>query len=824
MDLIKDFIRSHGYDFEPEHLDDTWHEFKSATKKGAYIGSRVGDKIVLTFKDWRTGEKFHTKQGFSDTPKDQKEYAKHLKKISEEKIAKQLDVAVMAREDFNLYQDYAEDRCPGYCNLKAIGKILGTKRDTNSWGTTDLIVPLRDVATGEIWNLQRIQPDGFKTFLPGGRVEGLCFWVGEFGSEVYLCEGIATGASVARALTTTAAVVTTFGSQNLVAVARRIRQTYPSIQILICADNDHTNPENPGLTKAIEALELVGGRYCYPIGVSGTDFNDMQKELGAISFGELIEVPLNSEKLLNADMPKKRAVKPRPKKVANDEDQMEMTPQEEAVHEELQVEDTTPETPQASIVKTQVAPFAQVRIAPEESVKLTYNGVLPLLKEDAKEIDYALHVIKSYGTLLERFNGELYRYVGTHWEELGPDDEADLFKKIQAAFDLTKNCTQSKQRSILHTLKTWVPRMKTENILNPPSKKTAFSNGTLELTGEYNNWKLTFREHRPSDYLLCSIPWEFDVTRTKRNLKFEKALDEILTGDPEKEQKLLLIQEMYGACLMPNFPRIFMLWGGTNKGKSSIIKGAKMLVHERNLGELGPNEMIGFDVESLIGKLVNIKLEIDIKAPLNDAILKSFEDNSTSSVKRKFKVHAKVKLPVVHIFGANKIPATYERGIGAHNRRWTVIRIDHFTPPKNANREFFEHIFAENPSGVVNWALEGLERLISNNGHYSALESSRETMEELSLQKDAPGQFFKEIREDESEYIKIQEGERLNRTVFWKLFCKWNDVNFKKNLINSAEFFERALGAGFMQRKIGGERFFLDMACKKPDLLTRLDF
>lgn len=130
-----------------------------------------------------------------------------------------------------------------------------------------LLVPMRDIQ-GQLWNVQRIAPDGFKSFLKGGRVKGLWCLVGEGGSTLCLGEGVATMAAVRRA--TGLPVGSTFSGENLEPVARLVRQRWPGLDLVICADDDAhlvdhpTIKKNLGLEYAKAAAAAVGGRLAVP--------------------------------------------------------------------------------------------------------------------------------------------------------------------------------------------------------------------------------------------------------------------------------------------------------------------------------------------------------------------------------------------------------------------------------------------------------------------------------------------------------------------------------------------------------------------------------
>ena len=106
-----------------------------------------------------------------------------------------------------------------------------------------LLVPMSDTA-GALQNLQRIAPerpaDGGpeKRFLPGGRKSGLWPVVGQAGGApvLLLAEGYATAASVHQA--TRRPVAVCFDAGNLVHVAKALRERWPALPLLLCADDD----------------------------------------------------------------------------------------------------------------------------------------------------------------------------------------------------------------------------------------------------------------------------------------------------------------------------------------------------------------------------------------------------------------------------------------------------------------------------------------------------------------------------------------------------------------------------------------------------------
>lgn len=123
----------------------------------------------------------------------------------------------------------------------------------------DLItVPISSI-DGVIHGLQFISPDGSKRFKTGTSKKGHYFKIGTTkDNTVILSEGLATGANIHEA--TGHCVVVCFDAGNLQPVAQVLRNKFPSLNIIIAADNDIDTAGNPGRSKATAAALSVNAR------------------------------------------------------------------------------------------------------------------------------------------------------------------------------------------------------------------------------------------------------------------------------------------------------------------------------------------------------------------------------------------------------------------------------------------------------------------------------------------------------------------------------------------------------------------------------------
>ena len=164
-----------------------------------------------------------------------------------------------------------------------------------------LLIPMRDTA-GTLHSLQTIAPDGSKRFMDGGRVKGCYHSIGKPNGSVIVCEGYATGASIHEA--TGHAVAVAFNAGNLDAVAVALRAKYPTLKIIVAADDDYQTDGNPGMTKATAAAQVVAGYLAVPIFPAdrpdkATDFNDLHQLAGLDAVKGCIESATLCDKSAN---------------------------------------------------------------------------------------------------------------------------------------------------------------------------------------------------------------------------------------------------------------------------------------------------------------------------------------------------------------------------------------------------------------------------------------------------------------------------------------------------------------------------------------------
>jgi phage/plasmid primase-like uncharacterized protein/phage/plasmid-associated DNA primase len=743
MDELKALLAKHGFDIEPV-FDGQFHRFVRGDEdpsdphgwfKGREIPLEGGSLLFFSFGDWATQEKYKWRSRSPEklTPEQKKSRAETIEKIEaadrqEEEERHRKLAELVARE---LPKGLKEGDCP-YLQNKGLGGhgLFGCVRDKDR--PEDLLVPLTDVS-GMPWSVQRIFPDGTKRYLKGARKQGLFHLIPGPGTNgIYICEGLATGATVH--LATGAAVACAMDAGNLLPVAQALRTKYAQAKLIIAADDDHEKPKNAGVTEGRKAAQAVGALFVKPSferPEGNTDFNDLHVAEGLDAV---------KEQLAGGPAPAAPAL-PAPVTVEPG------TGDPESDFEPLNLLDGK----------------GNPRLPTEQELVLT--------------------LLKKFRGLLVKQERDIFRYTGTHWVLLDTAHQ-DLIKT-----GIQRLCGgRAKLSHVENAFKFFLIQLPAKpekvDLFAPNPIAANFLNGTLWLRKNPDfTYRLDFQPHAREDYLVNVLPYEYPPRPEEKNEEFDQMLPRVFAGDPDRDEKIRAVRQMYGACLMPAFPKLFLLYGQPKTGKSTIINIATRLVHEENRCDVVPSEFEGFNMESMAGKLVNIDTDLPDREPIRDDVVKKIIDRKKFRIRRKGVKDLQAHIPAVHIFGANEIPPSFEAS-KAHERRWIFIGCNTIIAGRELMQEYWDFCFEQNPLGILRFALEGLEDLVAHKGHYSVPPSSQVAFEEWHRRGNPMVEFLHAAQRGEelanSTRLIAHPEARIKRDELWKIFLAWGEATNRK--------------------------------------------
>ena len=316
------------------------------------------------------------------------------------------------------------------------------------------------------------------------------------------------------------------------------------------------------------------------------------------------------------------------------------------------------------------------------------------------------------GYMFATYRDALYIWTGNYYYLL---EKWEIEKFILRSFFRAARVDFKKQLEknsleVLANIKAISPAL--EEWIDPGKRAINMLNGTL-IVPKSGRW--IFKSvHSKKDCALNILPVEYDPEA--KAPKWQKFLNRVL---PDKDDQAALM-EFFGYCFLPShrFETFLLLYGSTGaNGKSVILQVMAAFFGRENISSLQLHEFEGHPLAMLKGKILNIGTEIESGGDLKKqfSTLKAMiSPNDSIAINPKNKdgydlwPEEKPKMA----FASNKLPKS---GMdGGVFRRALVFEMDQEIKDNEKVRDLVER-FADERDGILNMALEGLQRLERNN-------------------------------------------------------------------------------------------------------------
>jgi len=192
---------------------------------------------------------------------------------------------------------------------------------------------------------------------------------------------------------------------------------------------------------------------------------------------------------------------------------------------------------------------------------------------------------------------------------------------------------------------------------------------------------------------------------------------EYLTEWLPDEKVRMIIQEFLGYCLIPNtnFRKALFLFGKGRNGKSIFIEFmqeffgplSSTLSYDALFQRFGP--------ANLKDKLVNIYDDTNVSFAKDTGIAKNLIAGGQISAEFKGKDHFTFTNVARIIFSAQETPRTSDNSLAWYDR-WYFIKFPNTFRASNTKKEEMMTNMRIERSGIFNWMLDGLRRLMTQDG------------------------------------------------------------------------------------------------------------
>ena len=250
--------------------------------------------------------------------------------------------------------------------------------------------------------------------------------------------------------------------------------------------------------------------------------------------------------------------------------------------------------------------------------------------------------------------------------------------------------------------------------LGSPDGTIPVANGTLDVD------ERAVRPRRPTDYALVSLPVEYDPDADC------PTFDEFLTDVCPRPVDRKKLQEYVGYTLLHwdlPFHKALFLAGPQASGKSTFLDAVAALLgaDDDRTGatcSLAPQEMTEerFAGYGLRKAWANIRSDIPADLIQNTGKFKELVAGDAVKVEQKYKDPVTIRPTAKHLFAANTLPSA-DLDDDAFFRRILLVSFP-TTVPRDERDPYLDDKLEAELSGILNWALDGLDRL-REQGHFS---------------------------------------------------------------------------------------------------------
>jgi putative DNA primase/helicase len=288
---------------------------------------------------------------------------------------------------------------------------------------------------------------------------------------------------------------------------------------------------------------------------------------------------------------------------------------------------------------------------------------------------------------------------------------------------------------------------------------------------------MELEDHHPDFLSTIQIPIEHDDHATCP--LFKEFLLDIFEKDQERVN---LIQELLGYCFVHEIKiqKAFIFVGPGSNGKSVLAEIIRNLIGAPNVSNVALSDLGGrFGLQNLPGKLVNISSENEFDKKFNTQNFKLVTGSDAVNVEQKYKDSFNTILFAKAIILLNRMMNTDDT-TDAYYRRLQIIPFNKIYKELKANeapkegvaymdKTLAERLLKELP-GILNFALEGLTRLISNHFNLTESKACEQALKDYERTQNPVIEYF-ETR------VRAVSGTKTLRPDFRKDFLNWASSN-----------------------------------------------
>jgi putative DNA primase/helicase len=357
----------------------------------------------------------------------------------------------------------------------------------------------------------------------------------------------------------------------------------------------------------------------------------------------------------------------------------------------------------------------------------------------------------------------IYLYNGTFWAEI----DKETFQKFLGEAAEQMGVAKFSARFYQFREQLFKQFLATAYLPTPESNKNTVLINLLNGTFEISPQSTKLRPFDPSDFITYQLPFEYNP-QAKAPL-FEAYLNRVL---PDKERQRVLAEYLgfvfikHGSNALKE-EKALILYGTGSNGKSVFFEIVNALLGTDNVSSYSLQSLTndnGYFRAKLANKLVNYASEINGK--LETSTFKQMVSGEPVEARLPYGQPFILKHYAKMIFNVNELPKDVEH-TNAYFRRFLIIPFDVTISEHEQDKTLHTKIIERELSGVFNWVLEGLNRLLEQR-RFSDCRAAQQAIEQYKIESNSVQMFL-----NENEYKVSPTNYKLIKDLYpeYRAFC-----------------------------------------------------
>jgi putative DNA primase/helicase len=385
--------------------------------------------------------------------------------------------------------------------------------------------------------------------------------------------------------------------------------------------------------------------------------------------------------------------------------------------------------------------------------------------------------------------GEWRRYANGIWNPVDKDI-------IKQEVTTTLERAHSEGVRVTNGLITSAMEIARTKISIPSSAWDADPNYLPCANGVFHIPTKTLLPHTPNIYATSALEFDYDPTATCP--AFMRALQRI-------PDAIEFLQEFAGYALTTETKHEIAIWfhGAIGSGKSTIIEGLQVMVGKKRHGILGlaQIERSRFALANIPGKTLVTSFEQPDTFISASHVLNSIISGESIPVEQKFKDEIVIVPRAKILWAMNELPRVNNANNGIMRR----VKIIEFPPLLDSEKDVdLKELVKTEGAGILNWALQGLERLNAR-GKFCPPQSVIDATKNYQDKNDIPKLFLDEVG---ATVDPIDQQLRTQAQVLYDAYNMWcKNTNHKP--MSSTRLAEEWKRLGLERTEINGKRYWV---------------